>query len=168
MGLFSKLFNNVNEADAAKRFVSDLFKTTQNNQNASAPAAPSHATSPSSPVSSAPSGFSWGDSMPAEENQYSFNGTYLQYFDGIFRSEFSDYDIRLDYGRYTRLPVFTFIKNGRTALVVELFSEKSCAAKLRNDCRNARIPYLRYYIDHHGWWNTKSYVITRTRSALAF
>ena len=28
------------------------------------------------------------------------------------------------------------------------------------------IPYIRFYYDHEGWWNTKSYVIRRTSEAL--
>ncbi len=75
--------------------------------------------------------------------------------------------VTMDLGKYTHLPYYSFIKNGKCALVVELFSGKSAAKKLREDCRRAGIPYLRYYIDVEGWWNTKKYVIERTRNALS-
>lgn len=173
MGFFSKLFGAANEQiarnianDAAKKLQGNFQNNTQPSAQPSAQPAPAKAAAQNT-VPTGPSGFSWGPVMPDEENQYNFNGTYLQYFDSIFLSEFSDYDIKLDYGKYTRMPYFSFFRNGKCALVVELFSKKSAAKKMRNDCRKVGIPYLRYYIDVEGWWNTKKYVIQRTRNALS-
>ena len=173
MGLFSKLFQTANDAEKAERMMKDLFgnarsNNAQHNQPSPAPQnTPAPAPAPQQQQgSNSPSGFSWGEVMPAEENQYNFNGTYKQYFDSIFLNEFRDCQVTCDTSRSTRMPVYYFVKNGRTALVVELMKSKSCAKKLRSDCRAKGIPYLRYYIDYHGWWNTKKYVITRTRGAL--
>ena len=45
-------------------------------------------------------------------------------------------------------------------------SENSEANKLRASCRAQGLPYVRFYYDHDGWWNTRSYVAGRTRAAL--
>ena len=112
------------------------------------------------------SGLPWGDTMPAEENQYNFGGTYEEYFTEVFNSEFPDYTVEKESIRDGRALCFTFKKEGRTALIVEVMSQKSNAQKLRNLARREGTPYLRYYYDHHGWWNTRSYVTERTAKAL--
>ena len=176
MGLFSKFFQSANDAEKAEKMMRDLFggaKNNNNNQNVQQQPVRQRQSAPAPvpqqrPASNAPSGFSWGEDMPDEENQYNFNGTYKQYFDSIFLTEFREYQIMCDTAKYTGMPVYTFVKNGRRALVVELMKSSSNARKLRNDCKKSGIPYLRYYIDYDGWWNTKKYVITRTRNALAF
>ncbi len=175
MGLFSKLFQTANDTERAEKMMRDLFGGNQNTQQQKTQPAPQQQSYPANnqpaprqQVSNSPSGFSWGELMPNEENQFNYNGNYQQYFESIFFNEFRYYEIRTDRTRYSNMPVYTFIKNGRTALVVELMSQKSSAKKLRDDCERSGIPYLRYYIDHAGWWNTKKYVITRTRNALAF
>ena len=104
--------------------------------------------------------------MPAEANQYNCGKPFQQYFDDIFLKEFYNYQINSDQGKYTRLPYYSFFQNGKCVLVVELFSRKSAANKLRSNCKRAGIPYLRFYIDVNGWWNTREYVIKRTRDAL--
>lgn len=114
----------------------------------------------------APSGFSWGPVMPDEENQYNFNGTYKEYFDYVFRSEFPSYHIQSVDVNNGRTTVFTFWEGDKKALVVELLSRKSSVYKLRADCKAEGIPYLRYYYDYDGWWNTREYVKVRTRGAL--
>lgn len=173
MGFFSKLFGAANE-QIARNIANEVVKSAQQSpqsqnhpQQNPAPVAQQTNSSNNNMAPTGPSGFSWGPVMPAEENQYNFNGTYQQYFDSIFLREFSDYMVTMDLGKYTHLPYYSFIKNGKCALVVELFSGKSAAKKLREDCRRAGIPYLRYYIDVEGWWNTKKYVIERTRNALS-
>jgi len=121
-----------------------------------------------------PSGWSWGETMPDEENQYNFNGTYDQYFDTVLRQAFPEYDITMEdedrqHGAYSKLykaKLVTFRKDGKTVLMIELLSRHSSRKKLRRDCAAAGIPYLRFYYDYHGWWNTKSYVTERTRRAL--
>ena len=116
--------------------------------------------------SSAPSGFSWGPVMPAEENQFSWNGSYVDYFAHIFRDDFPQFQLQIETPPGRSATVMTLHYGGRIALIVELLSEKSSAKKLRNQCRINGIPYLRFYYDHDGWWNTRRYVVTRVRSAL--
>ena len=110
------------------------------------------------------SGFSWGEDMPAEENQYSFKGGYLAYFDMVFSQEFPQYRItRETSGKNT---AYSFWQGERKVLVAELMSERSEANKLRSACRAQGLPYVRFYYDHDGWWNTRSYVASRTRAVL--
>ena len=104
--------------------------------------------------SSSESGFSWGETMPDEENQYNFNGTYIEY------------RVEQESLRKGKITVFTFWKDSTKALVVELLSENSQAENTRFQCIREKIPYTRFYYNHHGWWNTKAYVIKRTRDAL--
>ncbi len=133
--------------------------------DAKEPAAP--ATAGAAPqTATSGSGLSWGEEMPAEENQYNYNGTYEEYFTEIFNSEFPEYVVMKESVRDGRALCFSFAKDGRTALIVEVMSEKSNAQKLRNTARREGVPYLRYYYDHHGWWNTRKYVTERTRAAL--
>ena len=110
---------------------------------------------------------SWGPKMPDEENQFNYPGTYLEYFTKIFETEFPEYTIECSTGTGRRpVTVFTFWDGFKKALVVELLSQSSDVRKQRNICAKQGIPYLRYYYDHKGWWNTRSYVISRTRAAL--
>ena len=113
-----------------------------------------------------PFGRSWGETMPTEENQFNYNGTYDQYFEEIFRTEFSTYRLERQDVPGGRRVIFTFWDGARKALVVELLNQSSDSQKLRRDCRVTGVPYLRYYYDHEGWWNTRSYVVDRTRKAL--
>ncbi|MBQ8920681.1 MAG: hypothetical protein IJ060_00765 [Oscillospiraceae bacterium] len=143
-------------------------------QQQSAPQQQQAVPQQSAPQEPSPSGWSWGETMPAEENQYNFNGTYDQYFDSVLRGAFPEYEITMEsadrqHGQYASArpaKIVTFRKNGQTALIIELMSQHSTRRKLRRDCRSAGIPYLRFYYDYHGWWNTKSYVTERTRRAL--
>ena len=103
MGLFSKLFGTVND---------NIIKTIKNDITGSSSEDPWNKTQerPANKKPDAPrSGFSWGDVMPDEENQYNFNGTYQQYFENIFRFYFSEYYIRLDYGQYNKMPRYSFL-----------------------------------------------------------
>ena len=61
---------------------------------------------------------------------------------------------------------YTFWSGRIKALIVELMSESRPNNSLRDDCSRLGIPYLRFYYDHHGWWNTRSYVVERVRKAL--
>lgn len=170
MGLFSKIFDK--GADAIAKGITDTIanavneKLNENHQSAAPGQLNTQKTESGSETSktTAVSGRSWGDVMPAEENQYSFAGSYDQYFDNIFRSEFSQYTLYKETD--SRKTVFTFMNGNSKCLVVELLSRKSSAKKLRSDCQAEGIPYLRYYYDYHGWWNTRSYVVERTRKAL--
>ena len=114
----------------------------------------------------AQSGASWGEDMPAEENQYSFRGNYLGYFDMVFSQEFPQYRITRETPKKGKSTIYSFWQGERKALVAELMSENSEANKLRSACRAQGMPYVRFYYDHDGWWNTRSYVAQRTRAAL--
>ena len=147
-------------------------QNTQNAQNVRpAQSAPAAAPQPIRPAQrwdseASESGFSWGEDMPAEENQYSFNGTYQAYFDMVFSQEFPQYRITRETPKKGHSTVYSFWQGDRKALVAELMSDRSEANKLRSDCRAQGIRYVRFYYDHDGWWNTRSYVAQRTRAAL--
>ena len=174
MSIFSKLFGGDAKAEkAARDLLNGLVNGAANSQkeapSRTGAAAPAQSAVRPEPVRPAegPSGFSWGPVMPAEENQFNFNGTYDQYFERIYRAEFPAYRLARETPRGRRATVFTFWDGGRKALVVELLAQSSASRKLRTDCARAGIPYLRFYYDHEGWWNTRAYVVTRTRNALA-
>ena len=113
------------------------------------------------------SGDSWGNLMPDEENQYNFPGNYIQYFTAVFRESFPAYNVVQEPGKDARSPLFVFYQNGDKKLVVELKSERSSAQAIRRQCEAEGVPYLRFYYDHDGWWNTRSYVTRRVSAALA-
>ena len=171
MGFLDKLFGS-NVADKIKNAAETVAKEATNAVNAAAN--PNSAASNARPASAAPapsssgaeSGFSWGPTMPAEENQYSFSGSYLAYFDMVFSQEFPQYRITRETPKKGHSTIYSFWLGERKALVAELMSERSEANKLRSECRARHIPYVRFYYDHDGWWNTRSYVAQRTRAAL--
>lgn len=168
MGFFSKLFGNENkDGKSVTEFLSGLFNTDTDSNSSQNQSAPSQAAQ--SEKKAPLSGFSWGEEMPQEECQFNFDGNYRQYFDTVFRSEFPQYDITWSYSdpRFKSTDLCTFVKDGKTALVVELMSKGSNVKKTRNHCRQNGISYLRYYYDHHGWWNTRAYVVSRTKQALS-
>lgn len=176
MGLFSKLLGEVNR-QVARTATNELIKTAQQQaqqqgqQPASQPNAYPQNTAQNnntSPVPDGPSGFSWGPTMPAEENQYNFQGSYIDYFMNIYRSEFPQYEISCQPSSNWQYVLITFSREHQTALVVELLSKTSSVVKMRNACRKNGTPYLRFYHNVEGWWNTRSYVVTRTRNALGF
>ena len=173
MSLFSKILNGSNSdkspLDMLKNAVNDVAKealsaaeTAKKNFEANTAAAPSRPAEPYRPAS----GDSWGELMPAEENQYNFGGSYLQYFGKVFREDFPAYTVQQEPGRDDRSPLFVFYQNGRRCLVVELKSERSSAQAIRRRCEAEGVPYLRFYYDHDGWWNTRSYVTRRVAAAL--
>lgn len=133
-------------------------------QTANAPAQP--AQKPAQPAADARAEDDY-ETVPAEENLFSFGGSFTAYFDKIFREEFPDYEISSEASYQGTIVVFTFCRDGRTALKVELLSQCSGAKKLRSECAKSGTPYLRFYYNHPGWWNTRSYVTERTRNALA-
>ena len=177
MGLFSKLFGGDKEAEkAANSLFNELFKAAEaekakEKENAGASAAPS-AEEPQNQYASAPeeatgpSGFSWGPVMPAEENQYNFNGPYTAYFEKIFHEEFQDLTFERKDPKGQHAIIYTFFGAAGKARVIELLSSSSEAKKVRENCHREGTPYLRFYIDYEGWWNTKAYVIDRMQKAL--
>jgi hypothetical protein len=181
MGLFSNLFGNDgkdidNALNKMKNLAEDIMDDGQINSQQNKPAAPSPApASTSEPLNNrrpepeyveGPSGDSWGPNMPSEENQFNSGLSYQDYFTNIFNSEFSSYQISKESPQNRKALIFTFSQAGARKLVVEVISDKTNPYKLRKDCRAQGIPYIRYYYDHDGWWNTKSYVIRRTSKAL--
>lgn len=112
------------------------------------------------------SGCSWGERMPAEPNQHNFPGSYTEYFESIFREELPQYTVTSEAVRSGTGTVYTFLNGETKALVIELMSERCSAKALRKECQQAGVPYLRFYYDHDGWWNTRSYVVGRIKSAL--
>lgn len=177
MGFLSKLFGK--DGDQLEKAAGSLFGELKGKDGSfpassaedfEKPAAQqsSPAPAPAPAAAAGPSGFSWGDQMPAEENQFNSGVSYLEYFSRIFKENFPEYNVEMEMSGTsgTGREVFTFTSGGRVALKVELLSQSSGAYKVRRDCAQSGTPYLRYYYDHHGWWNTKTYVIERTRKAL--
>lgn len=163
MSILSKILGVDKAAQkAAKEIIGGILGSAQKDTSAAARANSYAAPSPRPAQSAAPSG------VPAEENQYNYNGTYEQYFEHIFREDFPAYRFEKsyldDYGKHR--VVYTFFRGAGKALAVELMPESSEAAKFRNECRKANLPYLRFYYDHEGWWNLRSYVVGRIRGVL--
>ena len=177
MSFFSKILQKEGEKQAENVLKGVINGIFANRKSGDAPsAAPSRPElSFSSPYSSprpaaapapAPSGQSWGETMPAEENQFSFPGRYHEYFMKVFSEEFPAYRLEREFGTNEYFTVITFWQGERKALVVELMNENSSTKRLRKECQAAGIPYLRFYYNHDHWWNTRSYVVDRTRAAL--
>lgn len=170
MGLFSKLLGKEVEkkAQGVLKGLKDLAEGLDGDKNeAPQVSQPYNTEAPVyEPVPEGPSGDSWGPVMPAEENQYNSGLPYYTYFRNIFQTEFPAYQLLEEDIGDRRATVFTFTNDGGTALVVELLSRRSDFQKRRNICRSQGIPYLRFYYDYDGWWNTRSYVIRRTKEAL--
>ena len=154
--------------EAAEKAGIDLKEVTENAKAAEAESASREGTFEACPAAEegGPSGFSWGPVMPAEENQYNFDGNYLQYFDHVFADDFPGYSFDRQPGYGGNTTVYTFADGGRIVLVVELLSRKSSPVKLRQSCRQQGIPYLRFYYDYDGWWNTRAYIDERVKKAL--
>ena len=160
MGLFNKLLDGLGvDSEAAKKVVDSLIDSAKE-QNRQREERAAYAESIPA------SGDSWGEEMPSEENQYNYNGTYIQYFENIFRTDFPELTFEKQELPGTRRSVYTFYSGASKALILELMNEASSAGKIRYDAGRENIPYVRFYYDHEGWWNTRSYVTRRIREAL--
>lgn len=150
--------------------VAELFQGKEEKQKpAAAQARPAARPEPGYEpyVEETPLGRSWGKKMPNEPNQFNYPGTYIQYFESIFHTEFAAYRVlRSENPRSSKVTIYTFYAGDRVALVVELASQSCCVYKLGMDCAKAGIPHLRFYYDHEGWWNARSYVVARISKAL--
>ena len=172
MGFLSKLLGGNNNGKSALDMLKDaagavLSEAEKAAENAKKQAAANADAATSRPAAAAPaSGDSWGDEMPDEPCQYNFRGTYLQYFDTVLREGFPEYEVRQEPGRDDRSPLLVLYKDGGKRLVAELKSERSSSQAIRRRCETEGVPYLRFYYDHNGWWNTRSYVERRVRAAL--
>jgi len=156
-------------ADAADR-LADAAEKAAAEAKAEAPekkAAPALQPKPAAQGGGASAGLSWGEEMPSEENQFNFKGNFVEYFEHIFAEDFPAYSVEKEIKKGFRGAVLTLTQGGKKSLVVELMSEGSCAQRVRKACAAEGVPYLRFYHDHHGWWNTRSYVSGRIRKALA-
>ena len=111
-------------------------------------------------------GPSWGPEMPAEENQFNYGGHFTAYFEHIFRDDFPACFVSREVFDGGRRVVYRFYRDGVPALLVELLGQGSKAARQRRLCARDGIPYLRFYYNHHGWWNTRAYVVRRIREAM--
>lgn len=170
MGLFSNLFGGKKPDSPLLDKLLDVMDKAAEQVQQNAPAASQAESAPAEPAAAEEpvlSGLPWGGTVPpAEENSFTFNGTYLEYFDRIFRAEFPEYSLETEQFNNGKRAAVRFMKDGQCALVVELLNDSSSVFRLRRDTLRAGIPYLRYYYDHEGWWNTRSYVTERTRAAL--
>ena len=179
MGLFSKLINDVKKGDlnSLKNTVQQIADNAYDAVNNAVEGKPTQHTAQSAPQQAAPqqggwqppadpSGDSWGPRMPNEPNQFNFNGNYVQYFESVLREEFGAYAVHTDASEMDRRTVFTLTGAAGKALVIEVMTENSEARKIRRTCEKEGVPYLRFYFDHDGWWNTRSYVTRRIRAAL--
>ena len=169
MGIFDKLFGGDKKAEkAASDFLKKLADAVGAEQKPQQTAAKPAAAEPVREQPAKPAAdeeYDPWETVPEEENQYNFNGTYIEYFAHIFKEDFPEYRAECERpdGRRT---VFTLYKGGAKALVVELLTECSEVKKLRKQCQSEGTPYLRFYYDHEGWWNLRTYVRDRVRSAL--
>jgi len=171
MGLFSKLLGNAGKDIDLNKLAKQVGAAAEAIANEAEKAAKQTAEKASAPApreapAAAPSGLSWGDEMPDEENQFNFKGSFIEYFEHIFAEDFPELTAEKEVKKGFRGAVFTLSRGGAKALVVELMSEGSSAQRVRKACAAEGVPYLRFYIDHDGWWNTRSYVTGRIRAAL--
>ncbi|MBR0159164.1 MAG: hypothetical protein IJM24_08795 [Clostridia bacterium] len=176
MSFLSKLFGGDKDAEkTARDLLKGLFgenakKDDKPEEKPEEPAQENNTSAPadngSDAASSGPSGDSWGDDMPAEENQYNYNGHFTAYFENIFNTEFAAYRYEKAVLYEDRRIVYYFYSGDAKVLAVELMTDKSDARKFRNDCRKAGLAYVRFYFNHPGWWNTRSYVVRRIKEAL--
>lgn len=179
MGLFSNLLGNSGKdlddaLNKMKNLADDILDDGQINSQPNQSSAPVANAEPlrdpepsySTFVEEAECGDSWGPVMPSEPNQFNSGLSYQDYFSKVFNQAFPAYQIDKEDVRNGSAMVFTFSQAGSKKLVVEVISERSNPYKVRKDCRAQGIPYLRYYYDYNGWWNTESYVSRRTSKAL--
>ena len=152
--------------------VVDLLQGKEEKNPAAQPAKPAQTYHPE-PVYTEPEGEetpigrSWGERMPNEPNQYNYPGTYREYFEDIFSTEFADLTAyREPNPRSSKASAYSLFRGTQKVLVIELLSRSCDVYQVRNACRKSGTPYLRFYYDYDGWWNARSYVVNRIRKAL--
>ena len=172
MGLFSKILGSAGVTDdavnslkkAAKGLTDKLNEFVDEHPDAVRQVKEERAAAAARQPDAGPSVY---DSVPDEPNQYNYPGTYRQYFEQIFSEDFPAYSVAKEEKDGGRATLYTFRKDGAPALIVELKTEKSEANRYRREAQKAGIPYLRFYYDHDGWWNTRSYVTQRISGILS-
>ena len=182
MGIFSKFIDELKKQAAPQQ--------PQRPDPLSRTAPPRPQPAPQSARPGAPYAPTHSAAMPQEENQFSYPGAYYEYFAHVFSEEFPRYQIEEEvrYGscKSSSGPVRTRSSNGgvprastafifresngqtdsRIVLVVDVVSEHSSSHVRKDACEAQGIPYLRFYYNHRGWWNTRSYVVDRVRNVL--
>ena len=102
MGLLSSLFSgNVNLEKAAELLLSGAARMAKNAMNEKVNSgnfgaqAKVNANSYSNEDvdDDVTSGFSWGENMPVDENQYNYNGTFMEYFEFVIKEEYPMYKL---------------------------------------------------------------------------
>ena len=169
MGLFSKLVGDNKEAKAALGFLKGVVEDAVGEaaKFAGEAKAPSETANQNGTADNRSAVGSRYDSVPAEENQYNFSGTWMQYFEKVLNEDWSEYEIRQEEGSDRRCPLFVFYDGGKKALVIEMKTERSSAQRIKRQCAAEGVPYLRFYYDHEGWWNTRSYIRARISRTLS-
>ena len=177
MGLFSSLFGEKGkEADSVldkmKQLADDLDGVKYADEDEKriingGSSSPSGSASFSATLTEeAECGDSWGPTMPAEPNQFNSGLSYQDYFSKVFGEAFPDYQVNREAHKLGKATLYTFYLAGVKKLVVEVTSCSVYRYKVAKDCRAEGVPYLRYYYDYDGWWNTASYVTRRTARVL--
>lgn len=172
MGFFSKLFELKKAADAAADMYGEekhYFEEAKPRQGVVQPTAP---TDPklknAAPMTDAfGREMPWGPVMPKEENQYNCGLSVEDYFSGLFSEEFPDYQVSREPTKYAR-PGFryTFTRGGQVRLYVDVISDRTTAYAFAAECHRKGIPHMNFYYDHQGWWNVRSYVVGKVRTAI--
>jgi len=171
MGFLSSLFSgNVNLEKAAELLLSGAARMAKNamNERVNSGNFDAHAKVNANSYSNedvdddVTSGFSWGENMPVDENQYNYNGTFMEYFEFVIKEEYPMYKLVVNHDEKQ----FLLYDGTKPVLAVEILSECDNTNWLRNKCKYEGTPYCRFYYDHQGWWNTREYVKHRTHLAL--
>ena len=173
MGIFSKLFGGNKEAEkTATELFNSLFANAKDNKPAAEKpqTAQPQNTKPEQPKQPEydPELSEW-EQIPAEECQYNYGGDFEQYFEHVFAEDFPAYRTEKTYVNKpdcSKRVAYTFYSGPSKALVVELMPESSEAKKFREDTKRSGTPYLRFYYNHEGWWNKRSYVTARIKTVL--
>lgn len=171
MGFLSSLFSgNVNLEKAAELLLSGAARMAKNAMNervdsgnfGAQPKVNANSYSNEDVDDDVTSGFSWGENMPVDENQYNYNGTFMEYFEFVIKEEYPMYKLVVNHDEKQ----FLLYDGTKPVLAVEILSECDNTNWLRNKCKYEGTPYCRFYYDHQGWWNTREYVKHRTHLAL--
>ena len=173
MSFLSKLFGGDKNAEkAAKDILNGLFAEANKNQNNNQQQQKKEETKPAQEQQQQqtydPELSEW-EQIPNEECQYNYSGSFEQYFENIFAADFPAYRTEKSYVNKPdckKRVAYTFYNGAAKVLVVELMSESCEAKKFREDVKRSGVSYLRFYYDHEGWWNKRSYVTSRIRAIL--
>ena len=109
------------------------------------------------------------DYVEGERNLFDYRGEPLDYFREVLRDNFTGYDIRENVKINPKSPnpsEFVFYTGDHVDLVVEILWAGSARESTKYYCKEKRIPYLRFYYGHEGWWNTEKYVVDRIRGLI--